>query len=45
MRRGTCDMDCEQLWKWFLLTGLPEAYSLFSAQREAEEAAEQDKSA
>ena len=38
-------MDCEQLWKWFLLSGLPEAYTLFSAQRQAEEAGEESKSA
>lgn len=38
-------MDCEQLWRWFLLTGLPEAYTLLCAQREAEAAAEGSKSA
>lgn len=40
-----CEMDCEQLWRWFLLTGLPEAYVLLCALREAEAAAADGKTA
>lgn len=38
-------MDSETIWRLFLATGLPEAYSLFSLLRREEETAAVDRTA
>jgi len=38
-------MDCETMWRLFLATGLPEAYSLYAHLREEAERAEKSKTA
>lgn len=38
-------MDAEALWQLFLQTGLPEAYSLYRLLTQAEQQAEEEKTA
>ena len=45
MDEGGLHMDCETMWRLFLATGLPEAYSLYAHLREEAERAEESKTA
>ncbi len=45
MDEGAWIMDWETMWRLFLATGLPEAYSLYALLREEAERAEESKTA
>ena len=40
MEKGGCGMDSQAFWRFFLETGLPEAYSLYCWLKAEEAAAE-----